>query len=70
MRAWSAEGPAAVSGIVKEITGQRAHTFAEWAIDHAGDFRCTASPAFTHTESRVQTYRVAVSCWARFNPRC
>lgn len=39
MRAWSAEGPAAVSGIVEEVTGRRARTFAEWAIDHAGDFR-------------------------------
>jgi uncharacterized protein YbjT (DUF2867 family) len=39
MRAWSADGPATVSTIVEEITGHRARTFAEWAIDHAGDFR-------------------------------
>jgi uncharacterized protein YbjT (DUF2867 family) len=39
LRAWSADGPAAVSGIVEEITGHRPRTFAEWAIDHAGDFR-------------------------------
>jgi uncharacterized protein YbjT (DUF2867 family) len=39
MRAWSADGPAPVSGIVEEVTGHRPRTFAEWAIDHAGDFR-------------------------------
>jgi uncharacterized protein YbjT (DUF2867 family) len=41
MRVWTAANgtPATVSTIVEEVTGRRARTFAEWAIDHAGDFR-------------------------------
>jgi uncharacterized protein YbjT (DUF2867 family) len=31
--------PAPVSRTVEEVTGSRAHTFAEWATDHAGDFQ-------------------------------
>jgi uncharacterized protein YbjT (DUF2867 family) len=41
LRAWSAgnAGPARVSTIVEEVTGGAARTFAEWAEDHADDFR-------------------------------
>jgi uncharacterized protein YbjT (DUF2867 family) len=41
MRMWTAANgtPATVSTIVEDVTGRRARTFAEWAIDHAGDFR-------------------------------
>ena len=31
--------PEPVTSTVEEITGAPAHTFREWAIDHAGDFR-------------------------------
>ncbi|MEV4129077.1 NAD(P)H-binding protein [Nocardia sp. NPDC049707] len=31
--------PPQVSTIVEEITGHPAHTFAQWAMDHASDFR-------------------------------
>lgn len=31
--------PAQVSTIVEEVTGRPAHTFAQWARDHANDFR-------------------------------
>lgn len=31
--------PAPISVIVDKVTGQPAHTFAEWAVDHADDFR-------------------------------
>lgn len=39
--AWQAGNgsPAPISVIVEKITGHPAHTFAEWAADHAGDFR-------------------------------
>lgn len=41
LRLWAAgDGtPARVSTIVQEVTGQSAHTFAQWASDHAADFR-------------------------------
>lgn len=41
LRLWAAgDGtPARVSTIVQEVTGQPAHTFAQWASDHAADFR-------------------------------
>jgi hypothetical protein len=41
MGAWQAGngGPAPTSVIVEKITGRPARTFAEWAADHAGDFR-------------------------------
>jgi uncharacterized protein YbjT (DUF2867 family) len=41
MGAWRAGngGPAPTSVIVEEITGRPARTFAEWAADHADDFR-------------------------------
>jgi uncharacterized protein YbjT (DUF2867 family) len=41
MGAWRAGngGPAPTSVIVEKITGRPARTFAEWAADHAGDFR-------------------------------
>jgi uncharacterized protein YbjT (DUF2867 family) len=41
MRAWAAGNgtPAKVSTIVEEVTGGPAHTFAQWAEDHAEDFR-------------------------------
>jgi uncharacterized protein YbjT (DUF2867 family) len=41
MRAWAAGNgaPAQVSTIVEKITGRPAHTFAQWARDHADDFR-------------------------------
>jgi uncharacterized protein YbjT (DUF2867 family) len=41
MRAWAAGNgnPAKVSTIVEKITGRPAHTFAQWAKDHADDFR-------------------------------
>jgi uncharacterized protein YbjT (DUF2867 family) len=32
-------GPAQVSTIVADVTGRPAHTFAQWARDHADDFR-------------------------------
>ncbi len=31
-------GPAPITGVVSEITGAPAHTFREWASDHAADF--------------------------------
>jgi hypothetical protein len=41
MGAWQAGngGPAPTSVIVEKITGRPARTFAEWAADHADDFR-------------------------------
>ena len=36
-------GPAPITTAVREITGAPAHSFREWASDHAGDFR----PRFT-----------------------
>jgi hypothetical protein len=41
LRAWEAgnRGPAMTSVIVEKITGRPAHTFAQWAADHADDFR-------------------------------
>lgn len=41
LRAW-ADGDgisARISTIVERITGRPAHTFAQWAADHADDFR-------------------------------
>jgi uncharacterized protein YbjT (DUF2867 family) len=31
--------PETVTGVVEEVTGKPARTFAEWATDHAADFR-------------------------------
>jgi hypothetical protein len=31
--------PARTSAIVEKATGHPAHTFAQWATDHADDFR-------------------------------
>ncbi len=41
LRAWQAgaSAPATVSIVVADVTGQPAHTFAQWARDHANDFR-------------------------------
>jgi len=41
LRLWAAADgkPAKVSEVVREVTGRPAHTFAEWARDHADDFR-------------------------------
>lgn len=41
LRYWAAGNgkPAAVSTIVEEVTGHPARTFAQWAEDHAADFR-------------------------------
>jgi uncharacterized protein YbjT (DUF2867 family) len=41
LRAWAAGNgtPARTSVIVEKITGHAAHTFAQWAADHADDFR-------------------------------
>lgn len=41
MRIWTAgkTAPARTSTIVEELTGSPAHTFAQWAADHADDFR-------------------------------
>jgi uncharacterized protein YbjT (DUF2867 family) len=41
LRAWEAGNgiPARTSAIVEKITGRPARTFAQWAADHAGDFR-------------------------------
>lgn len=41
MTGWEAgiAGPPPVSTIVDEVTGRPAHTFAQWAVDHAADFR-------------------------------
>jgi hypothetical protein len=41
LRAWAAAigQPAHVSSTVEEITGSPAHTFLEWATDHAAAFR-------------------------------
>ena len=41
VRMWAANDgvPAPVSTIVPKITGRPAHTFAQWAVDHADDFR-------------------------------
>lgn len=41
LRQWASSNgtPARVSTIVENLTGRRAHTFAQWAEDHANDFR-------------------------------
>ena len=41
LRQWAAANgvPAPISAIVAKITGRPAHTFAQWAADHADDFR-------------------------------
>ncbi|MFI5897596.1 hypothetical protein ACIA5D_46670 [Actinoplanes sp. NPDC051513] len=41
LRVWAAgQGrPAEVSALVTEVTGQPARTYAQWARDHAQDFR-------------------------------
>jgi uncharacterized protein YbjT (DUF2867 family) len=41
LRLWTAGNgtPAQISTIVEEITGVAARTFAQWAEDHADDFR-------------------------------
>jgi uncharacterized protein YbjT (DUF2867 family) len=41
LRQWAAGHgtPAPISAIVAKITGRPAHTFAQWAADHADDFR-------------------------------
>jgi uncharacterized protein YbjT (DUF2867 family) len=41
MGAWAAgsERPARISTVVEEVTGRPAHTFAQWAVDHADNFR-------------------------------
>jgi uncharacterized protein YbjT (DUF2867 family) len=41
MAAWAAgnDAPAKVSTIVEKVTGRPAHTFAQWAEDHAENFR-------------------------------
>ncbi|MGF7235914.1 MAG: NAD(P)H-binding protein [Frankia sp.] len=41
LRLWAAGNgvPAPVSAIVEKVTGHPAHTFAQWADDHADDFR-------------------------------
>jgi uncharacterized protein YbjT (DUF2867 family) len=41
LRAWEASNgiPARTSIIVEKVTGRPAHTFAQWAMDHADDFR-------------------------------
>ncbi|MEV4113230.1 NAD(P)H-binding protein [Nonomuraea sp. NPDC049695] len=40
MRQWAARDgvPAQTSAVVEKVTGRAAHTFAEWAADHAADF--------------------------------
>jgi uncharacterized protein YbjT (DUF2867 family) len=41
LRQWAARDgvPAQTSTVVEEVTGRPARTFAQWAVDHAGDFR-------------------------------
>jgi hypothetical protein len=41
VRDWAAGNgiPALTSVMVEKITGRPAHTFAQWAADHAADFR-------------------------------
>jgi uncharacterized protein YbjT (DUF2867 family) len=41
LRQWAARNgtPAQISTIVEEVTGHLARTFADWAVDHMGDFR-------------------------------
>lgn len=39
MLAASVDRPAKTSTVVEEVTGRPAHTFAQWAQDHADDFR-------------------------------
>jgi uncharacterized protein YbjT (DUF2867 family) len=41
LRQWAARdgSPAEISTTVRDVTGSPAHTFAEWAVDHADDFR-------------------------------
>lgn len=39
LQVWStATGPATTSTTVEDVTGRRARTYAEWAVDHASDF--------------------------------
>ncbi|MEV0234185.1 NAD(P)H-binding protein [Nonomuraea sp. NPDC050786] len=40
MKQWAARDgvPAETSAVVEKVTGRAARTFAEWAVDHAGDF--------------------------------
>jgi uncharacterized protein YbjT (DUF2867 family) len=39
LRRWASGEPAVVSSIVQDVTGHPARTFAQWAEDHADDFR-------------------------------
>ncbi|MET7337484.1 NAD(P)H-binding protein [Nonomuraea sp. NPDC005650] len=41
MKQWATrvDAPAQTSTVVEKVTGRPAHTFAEWAVDHADDFR-------------------------------
>ncbi|MGI5131437.1 NAD(P)H-binding protein [Pseudonocardia sp. CA-107938] len=41
LRQWASRNgsPADVSTVVADVTGRPARTFAQWAVDHAGDFR-------------------------------
>jgi len=41
LAAWQAgtTAPPLVSTVVADVTGRPAHTFAQWAEDHANDFR-------------------------------
>ncbi len=39
LRRWASGEPAAVSSIVRDVTGHPARTFAQWAKDHVDDFR-------------------------------
>ncbi|MEV4621065.1 hypothetical protein AB0J74_20445 [Asanoa sp. NPDC049573] len=41
LRQWAAHNgtPAQVSTTVEDVTGRPARTFAQWAVDHADDFR-------------------------------
>ncbi|MEV6932275.1 NAD(P)H-binding protein [Dactylosporangium sp. NPDC051485] len=41
LRYWAAagDGPAETSAVIPEVLGRPARTFAEWAVDHAADFR-------------------------------
>jgi hypothetical protein len=45
--AWAAAigQPAFVTSTVAELTGSPAHTFLEWATDHASEFRMSAATA-------------------------
>ncbi|AEV84832.1 hydroxylase [Actinoplanes sp. SE50] len=39
LRNWSTGAAAETSTVVPQVTGRPARTFAEWAVDHAADFR-------------------------------